>query len=68
MERESSCNFEEIYPNIDRGIEEDVTKQYNKNLLDQSSSKPNTILSYCTYIYNYLMNWFFPPHLNSLYE
>jgi len=68
MERETSCSFEEIYPNMDGQSTDHPTKQYNKNLLDESSSKTNIISSYCSYIYNYLINWFFPPHINSLYE
>jgi hypothetical protein len=68
MERDTSCSFEEIYPNIDGHATEDSTEQYNKKLIDDDSSKTNIVSIYCNYIYNYLMNWFFPPHLNNLYE
>jgi hypothetical protein len=68
MERETTCNFEEIYPNTDRETTEDSTKQYTTKLLDEPSSKTNIISRYCDYIYNYIMNWFFPSHINSLYE
>jgi len=68
MERESSCNFEEIYPNMDGETKEDAPEQYKNKLLDDSSSKKNIISIYCDYIYNCLFSWFFPAHLNSFYE
>jgi hypothetical protein len=67
MEKESDFNLEDIYYNMD-GQAEQPKEQHNKNLLHVPSSKSNTISSYCSYIYNYLLNWFFPSHINSLYE
>jgi hypothetical protein len=67
MVQEVACNFEDIYYNMDGQTDHDA-KQHTNKLLHDPSSKKSMISVYCTYIYNYLMNWFFPPHLNTLYE
>lgn len=67
MEKEVSCNFEDIYYNMDGQAEEPIEKHTNK-LLHDPSSKTNIISFYCTYIYNYLISWLFPSHINSLYK
>lgn len=67
MENEATCNFEDIYYNMDGQTEND-SKQHTKQLLDDTTSKMNIFSIYCTYIYNYLMSWFFSPHINTLYE
>jgi len=70
MEREADFNLEDIYYNMDGQANEEQPnqEQHNKNLLRTPSSKSNTISSYCSYIYNYLVSWFFPSHINSLYQ
>lgn len=68
MDREASCSFEEIYPNMDLQATEEANKQYTTKLIDEPSSKKNFISIYCAYIYNYLLSCFFPHHINSLYE
>lgn len=67
MEKETDFNLEDIYYNMDEQAEQHK-EQYNKNLLHAPSSKPNTISSYCSYIYNYLFSCFYPSHINSLYQ
>jgi len=59
MEREADFNLEDIYYNMDGQANEEQPNP---------SSKSNTISSYCSYIYNYLVSWFFPSHINSLYQ
>jgi hypothetical protein len=61
MEKEATCNLEDIYYNMDGETEERHTKQ----LLNDPSYKPCID---CSYIYNCLFRWFFPSHINSLYE
>jgi len=67
MEKETDFNLEDIYYNMD-GQAEQHKEQHNTNLLHDPSSKPNIFSIYCSYIYNYLLNWFFPSHINSLYQ
>jgi hypothetical protein len=65
MERqEAICNLEDIYYNMDGETEQHHTKQ----LLNDPSSKKSIFSTYCSYIYNYLVRWFFPSHINSLYQ
>jgi hypothetical protein len=75
MKKEASFNLEDIYYNMDGEANEEQSnqeqsnqEQYNKQLLQDQSSKKNIISFYCTYIYNYLINWFYPSHINSLYQ
>lgn len=68
MERETSCNFEDIYYNMEGQTEQNKEQQDTNKLLHDQSSKTNMISIYCTYIYNYLVSWFFPSHINSLYK
>jgi hypothetical protein len=65
MKKEASFNLEDIYYNMDGQTNED---QNTKQLLHDEASKNNIILFYCTYIYNYLVNCFYPSHINSLYQ
>jgi hypothetical protein len=67
MERETTCNFEDIYYNMD-GQTEKITEQDNKKLLHGQTPKKSTISFYCSNIYNYLISWFFPSHIHSIYE
>ena len=53
MEREVTCNFEDIYYNMEGQTETDVEKHTNK-LLHEPSSKKSFISVYCSYIYNCL--------------
>jgi hypothetical protein len=64
MEREVSCNFEDIYYNMDGQTEKDPN-QHNTQLLND---KPSTISFYCTYIYNYVIGIFFPSRKDNIYE
>jgi len=64
MKKEASFNLEDIYYNMDG----EATEQHTKQLLHDQSSKTNIISFYCKYIYNYLINWFYPSHINSLYQ
>jgi hypothetical protein len=64
MEREVSCNFEDIYYNMDGETEKD-TKQHSTELLDD---RPNTISFYCNYIYNYIIGIFFTSRKDNIYE
>jgi hypothetical protein len=69
MERESSFNLEDIYYNMDgQTTEQSNEEQHTKNLLQDQSFKTNIISFYCTYIYNYFISWFYPSHINSLYQ
>ena len=66
MENETSCNFEDIYYNMDGQSSEQYTQeQHRKNLLNDQSSKRSIS---CSCIYNYIVSWFFPSHINSLYK
>jgi len=69
MEKEASFNLEDIYYNMDgQTTEQSNEEQHTKNLLHNKSSKTNIISFYCTYIYNYFINWLYPSHINSLYQ
>ena len=70
MEKEASCNFEDIYYNMDgQSSEQQYSKeQHTSKLLNDQSSKTNIVSFYCSYIYNYILKCFFPSHINSLYE
>jgi len=61
MEREASCNFEDIYYNMDGQTENDPKQDTNK-LLHETSCKKSMISVYCNYIYNYLLNCFSFQH------
>ena len=66
MEKEASCNFEDIYYNMDENhIQQDTQEQHIKKLLNDQSSKTSID---CNCIYNYIFRCFFPSHINSLYE
>ena len=67
MDREVTCNFEDIYYNMEGQTEHDA-KQHTNKLLHEPSSKKSIISVYCSYIYNYVFRWLFPPHINALYE
>ena len=67
MEREASCNFEDIYYNMDGQTENDPKQDMNK-LLHETSCKKSIISVYFNYIYNYLLRLFFPSHINNLYK
>lgn len=64
MEREVTCNFEDIYYNMDEQIENE-RKQYSKQLLHD---KHNTVSFYCTFIYNYVIGIFFTSRKDNIYE
>jgi hypothetical protein len=64
MEREVSCNFEDIYYNMDGQTEKEI-KQHSKQLLDDKSS---TISFYCSYIYNNVISIFFPSRKQNIYD
>jgi hypothetical protein len=64
MEKEASCNFEDVYYNMDGQSSE----HHDKKLLHDQSSKMNSFSFYCNYIYNYIVRCFFPSHINSLYQ
>ncbi len=66
MQKEATCNFEDIYYNMDENhSQQDTQEQHIKNLLNDQSSKTSIN---CSCIYRYLFSWFFPSHINSLYE
>jgi hypothetical protein len=64
MEKEASCNFEDIYSNPSR----ETSEQHTTHLLHDTLDKKSIISIYCTYIYNYIVSWFFPSYINSIYE
>ncbi len=64
MEREVSCNFEDIYYNMDGQTEKD-TKQHSTQLLHD---KPSTVSFYCSYIYNNVIGIFFPSRKDNIHE
>ncbi len=69
MKKEASFNLEDIYYNMDgQATEKHIEEQHTKQLLQDQSFKTNIISFYCTYIYNYFISWFYPSHINSLYQ